>query len=145
MRSIKSSNLNDFLPQQANRWADQAQRDRISLYGELEMRSRLFQKHHARDSREIEESRRTCCEEADRARQARIDELSMHQERSVTIVSQLLTLMKASQKKVNSLSDARVLYDPESGSSSGVNSRSQSVLYYSESQNDASPRFWIAA
>ena len=28
--------------QQANQWADQAQRDKISLYGELEMRNRLF-------------------------------------------------------------------------------------------------------
>ena len=28
--------------QQANRWADQAQREKISLYGELEVRNRLF-------------------------------------------------------------------------------------------------------
>ena len=28
--------------QHANRWADEAQRDKISLCGELEMRSRLF-------------------------------------------------------------------------------------------------------
>ena len=30
---------------QAIRWADQAQRDKISLYGELELRNRLFQEN----------------------------------------------------------------------------------------------------
>ena len=35
--------------------------------------------------------RRTCCAEADRARQARIDELSMQQERNPMTVSQMLT------------------------------------------------------
>ena len=46
----------------------------ISLYGEMELRNRLFQEDHARDCQEIEELRRTCFEETDRARQARIDE-----------------------------------------------------------------------
>ena len=75
---------------QASRWADQAQRDKISLYGELECRNKLFQEYHARDCQEIEELRRICCEETDLARQARTDELSMHQERNAAIVSQLL-------------------------------------------------------
>ena len=35
--------------QQANQWADQAQRDKISLYGEQEMRNRLFREHQAKD------------------------------------------------------------------------------------------------
>ena len=65
------------------------------------MRNRLFQENHARDCQEIEELRSICCEEADRARQAR---------------SQILEL----QNKVNSLSDAKESYDPESGSSSGA-------------------------
>ena len=46
--------------QQASRWADQARRDKISLYGELELRNRLFQENHARDCQEIEELRRIC-------------------------------------------------------------------------------------
>ena len=37
---------------QANRWADQAQRDKINLNGELELRNGLFQ--------EIEQLRRIC-------------------------------------------------------------------------------------
>ena len=43
-----------------------AQRDKVSLYGELELRSRLFQETHARDCQEIEELKSICCEEADR-------------------------------------------------------------------------------
>ena len=67
-----------FQLQQANRWADQAQRDKVSLFGELELRNRLFQESQAKDCQETEELRSICCEETDRARQARIDELSVH-------------------------------------------------------------------
>ena len=101
-------------------WADQSQRDKISLYGELELRSRLFQDNHARDCKEIEELRRIDCEETDRARQASIDELSVHQERNPTTVSQFLTQIQDLQNKVNSLTDAREFYNPESGISSGA-------------------------
>ena len=93
--------------QQANHWADQAQRDKISLYGELEMRNRLFRENQAKDCQEIEESRTDCCEETDRARQARNDELSMHQERNPTTESQLLTQNQDLQNKVNSLCQMR--------------------------------------
>ena len=99
---------------------DQAQRDKISLYGEVELRNRLFQENHARDCQKIEELRSTCCEEADRARQARIDELSVQQEWNPTTVSQMMAQTRELQNKVNSLSDAREFYDPESGSSSGA-------------------------
>ena len=69
---------------------------------------------------EIEELRRICCEETDRARQARIDELTVHQVRNPTTVSQLLTQIQDLQNKVNSSSDAREFLRSESGSSSGV-------------------------
>ena len=68
----------------------------------------------------FEELRRTCCEERDRARQARIDELSVHQERNPTTVSQLLTQIQDLQNKVRSFSEPRELYDPETASSSGA-------------------------
>ena len=102
-----------FQPHQGSRWADHAQRDKISLYGELELRNRLYQEDHARDCQEIEELPRICFEETDRARQARIDELSMHQERNPTTVSHLLAQFQDLQNQVNSLSDARDFYDPE--------------------------------
>ena len=77
------------------------------------MRSRLFRENRAKDCQDIEELRRICFEETDRARQARIDELSMHQERNPATVSQLLTQILELQNKVNSLSDAREFYDSE--------------------------------
>ena len=97
-----------------------SKKGKISLCGELELRNRFFQESQAKDCQEIEELRRFCCEEADRARKARIDELSMHQERNPTTVSQFAQIQDL-QNKVNSLSDAReIFYDPESGSSSGA-------------------------
>ena len=62
---------------------------KIDLCGELEMRNRVFQESQARNCQEIEELRRICCEEIDQARQARIDEVSMHQETTPATVSQL--------------------------------------------------------
>ena len=76
--------------QQANTWADQAQRDKISLHGELELRKSLVRENQAKDWQEIEELRRTGCEETDRVRPARIDELFMHLWRSPTTVSQMV-------------------------------------------------------
>ena len=55
------------------------------------MRKRIFQENRAKDCQAIEELLRICCEVTDRARQARTDELSLHQERNPTTVSQLLT------------------------------------------------------
>ena len=42
-----------FQLQPANRWADQAQREKLSLYGELELRNRLFEENQAKDCQEI--------------------------------------------------------------------------------------------
>ena len=129
---------------QANIW-DNAQSERISLCGELEMRNKLFQESRTKDCQEIEELRRRCCEESDRARQPKLDELSVMQQREPQTVSQLLAQMREPQDKVNSLSDARELHDPETADSSGSVPRFQSTLNKSELQNCASPRVWIAA
>ena len=51
--------------QQANQWADQAQIDKTGLYGELEMRNRVFRENQAKDCQENEELRRICCEETE--------------------------------------------------------------------------------
>ena len=105
---------------QANQWADQAQRDKISLCGEMEMRNGLFRENQRKACQEIEELRRLCCEETDLARQAGIDELSMHQKKNPTTVTQLLTQIQDLQNKVNSLSDAREPDDLATASSSGA-------------------------
>ena len=95
-------------------------------------------------SKKMKKLRRICCEETDRARQAGIDDLSMHQKRVPTTVGQLLTQIQDLQNKVNSLSDAREFDDPETASSSGA-PRVPSRPDHSESQRNAQPRFWIAA
>ena len=53
-------------------------------------------------------------------RKARSEELSMQQLRNSTTVSQMIAQIQDLQNKVNSLSDAREFYDPESGSSFGA-------------------------
>ena len=58
VRSIKNLNLSRFQLHRASRWADQAPKDKISLYGELEMRNTLLNEDHERDCREIEEQNR---------------------------------------------------------------------------------------
>ena len=62
------------------------------------MRDILFRETRARNCQEIEELRRICCKETDRARQLRIDELSLQ-----------LTEIQDLQNKVNSLTDAGFL------------------------------------
>ena len=45
---------------EANQWADQAQRERIHLCSELEMKNRLHQECYAISCQEIEELRSRC-------------------------------------------------------------------------------------
>ena len=84
------------------------------------MSNKLFQESRTKDCQEIEELRRRCCEESDRALQSKLDELSMMQQRDPQTVSQLLAQMRESQDKVNSLSDAREFHDPETAGSFGA-------------------------
>ena len=84
------------------------------------MTNRIFQEDHAKDCQEIEELRRTWCEEAERARQFKIDGLSFQQRGNPSTVNQLLAQIQDLQDKVSSLNGASDLYDPETASCSGV-------------------------
>ena len=79
----------------------------------------LSRKSH-KTCQEIQELRRICCEETNRVRQLRIDELSIQQERGPTTVCQLLSQIRGLQNKANSLSEERDFHDPETPSSSGA-------------------------
>ena len=105
---------------QSNRWADQALRERISLHGELELRSRFFQESRARNCQEIVELRRFCSLEAEKTRQSRIEELSKNQERRPSVVNHLMSKIQKLQNKANSLTDEREFHDPDGSSSSGA-------------------------
>ena len=135
-----------FQLHQASRWADQAQRDKISLYGELELRgNRLFQEDHARDCQEIEELRRICCEETDQARQARIEEMSLQQQRNPTTVSRMKAQIRGLQNKVNFLVRCKRILRSWIREQLWSDPRSWSNFYFSEFQDLATLRFWIAA
>ena len=121
MKPIENWNLKDWNCTKRISGQIRLNEKKINLCGELEMRNRLFQESCAKDCQEIEELRRICCEETDRARQLRIDEMFMHQERNPpTTASQLITQIQDLQSKVHSLSDAREFYDPETAISSGA-------------------------
>ena len=53
---------------EANQWADQAQRERIHLCSELEMKNRLHRECYARSCQEIEELKRRCYQEENTVR-----------------------------------------------------------------------------
>ena len=137
MRLIKNSNPNDCSYNRRINGLTRLKGEKINLRGELEMRTRLFQESRARDCQPHEELRRICCEETDRARRVRIDELSLQQERNPTTVSQLLTQIQDLQTKVNSLTNAgffTILIQRAAFQPSNI-----------PSTRNAQPRFWIAA
>ena len=105
---------------QESQLTDQTRREKSWPSEELEMRNRSFQEDRARNCQEIEELRRICCAEAERARQFKYDELSVQQRENPSAVSQLLTQIQELQDKVKSLNDAKEFYDPETASSSAL-------------------------
>ena len=71
-----------------------AQREKISLCGELEVRKRLRHESQVRTSQEIEELRRICHEETNQVRKLKIEELPLRQEWDPTTASQRLTVIQ---------------------------------------------------
>ena len=68
----------------------------------------------------MENSRRFCALEAEKAGQSRIEDLSMNQGRSPSVVNQLMSDIQELQNQANSLIDERDFHDPEGSSSSGA-------------------------
>ena len=66
--------------------------------GELETRNKVVQKDRAKDCQTIEELRRICCEEADKARQLKIDELFFQQRENLSPVSQFSQIGNVSSR-----------------------------------------------
>ena len=98
------------------------------------MRNRLYQESHTRTCQEIEELRRICCEEADRARQARNDELCLHQEGAPTTVSQLLNSKPGFTEQGEVLVRCKRISRSWHSEQLWSVPRSQSTLGYSESR-----------
>ena len=98
----------------ANHWADQAQRERIHLCSELEMRSHLHQEGYARSYQEIDELKRRCCQEENAARQQKSEELNAQQNQD-SLGDQVRRL----QERLEFIEDLRIIQDPDSPSSYG--------------------------
>ena len=60
---------------QANQSTDQPQKEKSWLCTDLEMRERALQEDRVKSYQEIQDLKRICCTEAEKARQLRIDEL----------------------------------------------------------------------
>ena len=97
-------------------------------------KNKVLEENREKDCQAIEELPRICCEERDRARQLRIDALSVQQEENPSTVNQLLAQIQELQDKVNSLDDAKEFFGPKTASSSGMSHVAQSTLEFSESQ-----------
>ena len=73
----------------ANKWADQAQRERIHLCSELEMKNRLHRECYARSCQEIEELKRRCYQEKNAAKQRKLEEFTAHHDQESRTVNLL--------------------------------------------------------
>ena len=103
-RSIKRLNLSDFSYIKQVDGQIRLRETKLACMVNWNREIGSFQEDHARDCQEIEELRRICCEETHQARQARIEELSMQQQRTPATVSQTRAQIQDLQNKVNSLS-----------------------------------------
>ena len=88
------------------------QKENIRLFGELNMKNRIYQEHHATDCQEIQESRRICCKQADRVRQFRIYELSMYQIVNPSSVNQCILWIELKKHNLETASSSRMSHVP---------------------------------
>ena len=101
---------------QANQLSDHSQREKSWLCTELDRKERLLQEDRMRSLQEKQELKKMCCIEAEKAKQLRRDELSIQEKESKSTVNHLMVQIQELRDKVNSLSEAREFYDPETAS-----------------------------
>ena len=102
---------------EANQWADQAQRERIHLCGQLEMKSRLHRECYARSCREIEELKKHCYQEENAARRRKLGELPTQHDQESRTVSLLQDQVRRLQERLEFIEDSKIFQDPDSPSS----------------------------
>ena len=102
-----------------SQWADQAQRERIHLCSELEMKNRLHRDCYARSCQEIEELKRRCCEEETEVTQQRMNEFTTQHDQESRTAILLRDQFRRLQERLAFIEDSRIFQDPDSPSSSG--------------------------
>ena len=102
---------------EANQWADQAQRERIHLCSELEMKSRLHQECYARSCQEIEDLKRDAAmKKKNEVTQQKLNEYSMQHDQESRTVSLLRDHLRRLQELLEFLEDSKIFYDPSPSS-----------------------------
>ena len=91
---------------EANQWADQAQRERIHLCSELEMKNRLHQECYARSCQEIEELKRRCDQEENAVRQRKLEEFDVQQDQESRTASVLRDQFRKLQERLEFIEDS---------------------------------------
>ena len=88
---------------------------------------------------EIEEKKKLCCTEEERAKQLRIDELSRQEKESQSAMNQQTVQIQKVQDKVNEFLERfqKGFHDPATASSSGLSLYLQSPYEYSETSWNA--------
>ena len=119
---------------EANQWADQAQRERIHLCSELEMKNRLHQECHARSCQEIEELKRSCFKEENEVTQQKMHEYYMQHDQESRTVSLLRDQVRKLQERWESIEDSKIFQDPDSPSIFGSAHVSHQALITSSSR-----------
>ena len=69
----------------------------------MSTKNRMYQENHARDCEEKQELRRICCEQSDRVRQLRIDELSAQKKENPSTMNQLLSQIQELQDRMKKI------------------------------------------
>ena len=86
----------------ANQKADQAQRERIHLCSELDMKNRLHRECYARSCQEIEELKRRCYKEESGVTQQKLNEYSLQHDEESRTVSLLRDQVRRLQERLES-------------------------------------------
>ena len=104
---------------EANQRADQAQRERIHLCSELEMKNRLHQDCCTIGCQEFEELRRRCSKEENGASRQRLNKYSLQQDQESRTVSLLRYQIRKLQDRLEFIEDSKIFQAPDSPSSFG--------------------------
>ena len=100
---------------EATQWAAQAQRERIHLLSELEMKNRLHQECYARSCQEIEESKKRCLKKKKEngVTKKELNEYSMQQDQELRTVSLLRDHVRKLQERLEFIEESKI-YLPRS-------------------------------
>ena len=130
---------------QENQLTDQTQREKSWPSEEKVMRNIVFQEDRARNWQDVEDLRKFCCAEAERARQLKYDELSTQKGREPFHSKSAYGSHSGIARQGEFLERCKRILCSWNCEQLWIILRSQSTHEYSESQKNDQPRFLLAA